>query len=188
MSLKGTNSVIGACLGQYTKSYSTPIVALLYYSNTLFDLRKVDFGMYAKCIDSKINSFNWAKHLIVKIDNLGNEIYEMIFGPSIPASSYTIYAFTQSINHFYFTCKIMEFEQILCGGVNKASTPFTAFTQKSYGLTYIASTATTNFPVTLVTTSAPNFGISSDYTTITGIVSLETGTSASSALESEFQQ
>ena len=48
---------------------------MLYFSNTVYDLRKVEFGMYVKCIDTGIDSYDWARHVIAKIDNLGNEIY-----------------------------------------------------------------------------------------------------------------
>ena len=88
MSLKGRTSVIGACFGQYTRSYPSPNVAVFYYSNTLFDLRKINFGMYAKCIDSVIDSSLWARHFIVKIDNLGNEVYLMIMVPPISMSNF----------------------------------------------------------------------------------------------------
>ena len=106
---------------------------MFYYSNTLFDLRKIDFGMYAKCIDTVVDSFSWVRQTIVKIDSLGNEVYVMIMVTTISMSTFMSVSFTPPTNHFYYTCNYMDTNRVICGGINKSTTPFKAFTQKSYG-------------------------------------------------------
>ena len=77
----------------------------------------------------------------------------------------------------------MEFNSVVCGGLNKALTPFKAFTQKSYGLTSIfISLVSPNTPTTLIASQVPTPLATVDYNTISGIATLEPGTTISSLL------